>query len=109
MRLRALRMVDDDHAVMEFVSEHGEVRTFEISYEEVAGKPGTWTYRVEDAFRPWILLELAGWPGGIDYRTFTDMVLAFRSIATSEWASDATMRELAELRRAELARGEEAP
>lgn len=109
MRLRALRMVDDDHAVMEFVTEDGEVGTFEISYDEVAGKPGTWTYRVENAFQPWVLLELAGWPGGIDYRTFTDMVLAFRSIATSEWASDATMRELRELRRAELAGADEGP
>jgi hypothetical protein len=109
MRLRGLRMVDEDHAVMEFVTEDGEVRTFGIEYELVDSRSGTWTYHVEEAFKPWVLLELAGWPGGIDYRTFTDMVLAFRSIATSEWASDDTMQELRELRRAELARDEERP
>lgn len=109
MRLRALRMVDLDQAVMEFVTEAGEVRTFAITYEEVDGRPGTWTYRVEDAFQPWVLLELAGWPGGIDYRTFTDMVLAFRSIGASEWASEESLRELAQSRRAELTRGPNGP
>lgn len=99
-------MVDNDHAVMEFVTEDGESRTFGIAYELVDGRSGTWTYRVDETFQPWMLLELAGWPGGIDHRTFTDMVLAFRSIAMSDWASDATIRELEELRRAELAGGE---
>ena len=108
MRLRALRMVDDYHAVMEFVTEDGELRTFGIAYERLDARSDTWTYRVDETFRPWVLLELAGWPGGIDYRTFTDMVLSFRSIAVCEWASEATLRELKELRRAELARGEEA-
>ncbi len=107
MRLQALRTVDRDHAVMEFVTEDGESRTFEISYASVAGRPGTTTYRVEEAFQPWMSVDLQGWPGGIDQRTFTDMVLAFHSIAMAEWASDATIRELAELRRAELARGTE--
>ena len=106
MRLRVLRMVDHDHAEMEFVTEDGEVRTFGIAYELLDARSRTWTYRVDETFRPWMLLELAGWPGGIDYRTFTDMVLSFRSIAVSEWASEATMRELEELRRAELAREE---
>lgn len=87
-------MVDPDHAVMEFVTDDGETRTFGITYEPVADRPGVITYRVDDAFEPWRLLELAGWPGGIDYRTFTDMVLAFRSIAMAEWASDDALREL---------------
>ncbi len=109
MRLRALRMVDRDHAVMEFVTGDGEARTFEVTYGPVAGRPGETTYRVDAAFRPWMLLELQGWPGGIDHRTFTDMVLTFRSIAMSEWASDDTIRELRERRRAELADGEPTP
>ena len=104
MRLQALRMVDRDHAVMEFLTEQGEIRTFEITYDSVPGRPGTMTYRVEDAFHPWMGLELQGWPGGIDHRTFTDMVLAFQAIALSEWASDETLEELRALRRAELAR-----
>jgi hypothetical protein len=29
-------------------------------------------------------------------RTFTDMILAFRSIAMAEWASDDTIRELSD-------------
>ncbi len=106
MRLRALRMVDDDHAVMEFVTEAGDVRTFGIAYERLDARSDTWTYRLDESFRPWMLLELAGWPGGVDYRTFTNMALSFRSIAVSEWASETTLRELEELRRAELARGE---
>jgi hypothetical protein len=96
MRLVAIRMVDDDHAVMEFVTADGEARSFGITYEPLAGRPGTMTYRVDDAFEPWGLLELAGWPGGIDHRTFTDMILAFRSIAMAEWASDDTIRELSD-------------
>ncbi len=108
MRLRALRMVDRDHAVMEFVTGDGEARTFEIKYEPVSGRPNTTTYSVDAAFQPWMLLELQGWPGGIDHRTFTDMVLAFRSIAMAEWASDDTFRELEERRRAELEGGEPA-
>ena len=100
MRLTALRMVDRDHAVMEFVTGDGEIRTFEITYEPVAGRRGVFTYRVDAAFQPWMLLELQGWPGGIDHRTFTDMVLAFRSIAMAEWASDDAIRELEERQRA---------
>ncbi len=52
--------------------------------------------------------EVQGWPGGINQRTFTDMVLAFRSIALAEWASDDTIRQLEERRRAELSGGEPA-
>ena len=107
MRLRALRTVDRDHAVMEFATDDGEVRTFEITYGPVPGRPGEVTYRVEDAFQPWMAVELQGWPGGIDHRTFTDMVLAFQSIALCEWASEETLHELRELRRAELARERE--
>ncbi len=106
MRLRALRMVDRDHAMMEFVTGDGQTRAFEITYEPVAGRPNEITYRVDEAFQPWMLLELQGWPGGIDHRTFTDMVFAFRSIANAEWASDDTIRELEARRRAELAGGD---
>jgi len=91
---------------MEFSTEDGEVRTFGITYELLDARSGTWTYRVDEAFQPWMLLELAGWPGGIDHRTFTDMVLSFRSMATAEWASDDMIRELEEARRDKLARGE---
>ena len=103
MRLQALRMVDRDHAVMEFVTTDGETRTYEIAYGPVPGRPGAITYRIEEAFQPWMLLELQGWPGGIDHRTFTDMVLTFRSIALSHWASDDDIRELEERHRAETA------
>ena len=92
---------------MEFLTDGGEVRAFEITYAEVDARTGTWTYRVEDAFTPWMQLELQGWPGGIDHRTCTDMLLAFRSIALCEWASDEEMRWLRERRRAELAREHE--
>lgn len=91
---------------MEFVTGDGATRTFEITYEPVAGRPDQITYRVDATFQPWMLLELQGWPGGIDHRTFTDMVLAFRSIANSEWASDDVIRELEARRKAELAGGE---
>jgi hypothetical protein len=101
MRLRTLRMIDDDHAVMEFVTADGETRTFGVTFAPVPGRPGVTTYRVDPAFEPWMLLELQGWPGGIDHRTFTDLLLGFRSIARAEWASEDELRLLEERRRAE--------